>query len=542
MVGRKEATCIRRLDQYKHQGIVTFTRARRLIVMRLLLWLCAPLIAVPLAAQSPATPPPVDTAGAGRLIDQALNHSQVMQNLQHLGDMIGPRLSGSPAMRRANEWTAGQFKSYGLTARLEPYPFGVTWERGSASLRLLAPFARPITAHSWAWTEGTGGKALAGPVVMTDLSTPESLAVYRGKVKGAWVLTRAPYPIWNPDGPAMTAQDSLRLKEELKLRASPFADTSAAAVAARRQFQLDLPYILKSAGALGTLVDGSKEFGLMTMSGSPTRLSPLPNLVVSHEDYALLARLLGAGVTPRLEGRVDNHMGRSPVQQWNTVADLRGSGLLDQVVILGAHLDSWDLGTGVTDNGTGSMVVLEAARVVAQSGLKPKRTIRFILFSGEEQGLLGSRAYAEAHKAEADSIQAVLVLDNGTGAITGQALQGRKDLEGLWKQLLAPVAKLDADSVREADKSGTDHLSFLPYGVPGFNFDQLRRGYNHTHHSQVDTYEHAVPDDLKQAAAVMAVTAWELANLPELLPRGPKSPVVPVPTRPSPGLAFARSK
>jgi carboxypeptidase Q len=184
--------------------------------------------------------------------------------------------------------------------------------------------------------------------------------------------------------------------------------------------------------------------------------------------------------------------------------------------------------------------VLEAARALAQSGLKPKRTIRFILFSGEEQGLLGSRAYAEAHAGSADSIQAVLVLDNGTGAITGQALQGRKDLEGLWKELLAPVASLDADSVRDATKSGTDHLSFLPYGVPGFNFDQLSRGYNHTHHSQTDTYDKAVAGDLKQAAAVMAVTAYELANLPELLPRGPKTPVVPVPTKPSPGLAVRR--
>jgi carboxypeptidase Q len=508
--------------------------------MRLLPWLCALVTALPAAAQSPAIPPSVDTAGVGRLIDQALNHSEVMQNLQHLSDVIGPRLSGSPAMRRANEWTAGQFTSYGLTTRLESYPFGATWERGSTSLRLVAPFSRAITAYSWAWTEGTGGQTLSGPVVLTDLSTPESLAVYRGKVKGAWVLPRAPYPIWNPDGPPMTAADSLRLQNEIKFRASPFADTSTAAVAARRQFQLDLPYILKSAGALGTLVDGSKEFGLLTMSGSPNRLAPLPNLVTSHEDYALLARLLAAGVAPRLEGRVENRMGQSPVQQWNTVADLRGSGRPGQVVILGAHLDSWDLGTGVTDNGTGSMVVLEAARVLARSGLRPKRTIRFILFSGEEQGLLGSRAYAEAHAAESDSIQAVLVLDNGTGAITGQALQGRKELEGLWKQLLAPVASLGADSVRDASKTGTDHLSFLPYGVPGFNFDQLQRGYNHTHHSQVDTYDHAVPADLKQAAAVMAVTAYELANLPELLPRGPKSPVVPVPTKPSRGLAAGR--
>jgi carboxypeptidase Q len=492
-------------------------------------------IATTAAAQSP-----VDTAGVGRLLEQAMNRSEVMQNLQHLSDVIGPRLSGSPAMRRANEWTAERFKQYGLTAALEPYTFGVTWERGSATFRLLAPFTRAITAHSWAWTEGTGGKLLSGRVVLTDLSTPESLAVYRDKVKGAWVLTRPPFPTWNPDGPPMTAADSAKLEEQIELRRSLTADTSAAAVAARRQFQIDLPYMLKSAGALGTIIDGAKEHGLMTMSGSPTRVAPLPSVVISHEDYSMLARLIGAGVTPRLEGRVENGIGKTPVQQWNTVAEIKGSEKPGQVVILGAHLDSWDLGTGVTDNGTGSMVVLEAARAIAQSGLKPKRSIRFILFSGEEQGLLGSRAYAEAHQSRADSIQTVLVIDNGTGAITGQALQGRKDLEGLWKQLLAPVAKLDADSVRDANKNGTDHLSFLPYGVPGFNFDQISRGYNHTHHSQTDTFDKAVPGDLKQAAAVMAVTAYELANLPELLPRGPKNPVVPVPTKPSPGIAARR--
>ena len=501
--------------------------------MRLLVGLLALSLATPLTAQSPV----VDTTGIGRLLDQAMNRSQVMPNLRHLSDVIGPRLSGSLAMRRANDWTASRFKAYGLTVALEPYQFGVTWERGAASLRLTAPFQRAITAHSWAWTAGTNGKTVAGPVVLTDLSTPESLAVYRDKVQGAWVLPRAPYPVWNPDGPEMTAEDSARLQEYRELRASLTADTTPAAVTARRQFQVDLPYHLQSAGALGTLVDGSKEHALMTMSGSPNRQSPLPNLVISHEDYTLLSRLLSAGVTPRLEGRVENRMGEKPVQQWNTLAQIRGSTWPGQSVILGAHLDSWDLGTGVTDNGTGSMVVLEAARIIAQSGLKPKRSIRFILFSGEEQGLLGSKAYAEAHQKEADSIQAVLVLDNGTGAITGQALQGRNELKQLWQQLLAPVAMLDADSVREADKGGTDHLSFLPYGVPGFNFDQLPRGYDHTHHSQTDTYDHAVEGDLKQAAAVMAVTAFELANLPELLPRGPKSPVAPVPSKPSPGVA-----
>jgi hypothetical protein len=501
---------------------------KRLTCIALLLFAAAPL-----GAQTG-----VDTAGAGTIISQAMEHSEVMKNLEYLADMIGPRLTGSAAMRKANEWTAQRFRDYGLTANLEPWDFGVTWERGTVTARLLSPFSRAVTAQSWAWTAGTGGKPAAGPVVRVNVSSPESLAVYRPKMKGAWLLTSPPATIRNPDGPPMTAADSAAMRDRFRNRVRPAGDTSAAAVARRRQFQVDLPYLLKQAGALGRLTDGAKEQGLMTMSGSPYSVSPLPNLVLAHEDYAQLDRLIENGTTPRFEAAITNTLGTKSVQQWNTVAEIKGSEKPGEVVILGAHLDSWDLGTGTTDNGTGSMVVLEAARAIAQSGLKPKRTIRFILFSGEEEGLLGSTAYAAQHAATADSIQAVLVLDNGTGMITGQALQGRNQDEQLWKDLLAPVASLGATNVREGNKGGTDHLSFIPYGVPGWNFDQESRGYNHTHHSQVDTYDHAVPDDLRQASAVMAVTAYELANLPTLLPRGPKTEVRPRTVgKPSPGLA-----
>lgn len=490
-------------------------------------------IAAPLGAQTT-----VDTSGAGAIISQAMDHSEVMKNLEYLTDVIGPRLTGSAAMRRANDWTAERFKSYGLTAALEPWDFGVTWERGTVTARLLSPFQRNVTAQSWAWTAGNGGRPAAGPVVMVNVSSPESLAVYKAKVKGAWVMTSPPATIWNPDGPPMTAADSAAMRERFRARVRQPADTSPEAVARRRQFQVDLPYMLRQAGALGRLTDGAKEQALMTMSGSPYSVSPLPNLVIAHEDYAQFARLIENGVTPRFEAAITNTLGTKPVQQWNTVAEIRGSEKPGEVVILGAHLDSWDLGTGTTDNGTGSMVVLEAARAIAQSGLHPKRTIRFILFSGEEEGLLGSAAYAAQHAATADSMQAVLVLDNGTGMVTGQALQGRSQDSQLWTDLLAPVGSLGAKNVREANKGGTDHLSFIPYGVPGWNFDQEGRGYNHTHHSQVDTYDHAVPDDLKQASAVMAVTAYELANLPALLPRGPKTEVRPrTIAKPSPGLA-----
>ncbi|HEV2749006.1 MAG TPA: M20/M25/M40 family metallo-hydrolase [Gemmatimonadales bacterium] len=472
----------------------------------------------------------VDTAGAGALLDQTVNHSQVMENLQYLADVIGPRLTGSPAVRRANDWTLERFKSYGLDGHLEAWKFGGTWVRGPIRVRMVAPRAHDVTAASWAWAPGTGngGATRAGPVVRIDATTPDSFVAYRSRVKGAWVMTRAPAPVWNGDGPAMTAADSQRQREYFRNVFTPFRDADSLTRARMQQFANDVPFLLQRVGALGIVLDAGKEHGLLNMSGSPNRILPLPQIVVTHEDYAMFDRLLRSGTTPRLAVSVTNDFTRDSVPQWNTVAEISGSGHPGQVVIVGAHLDSWDLGTGTTDNGTGAMCVLEAARAIAQSGLKPRRTIRFVLFTGEEQGLIGSRKYAEAHAAEADSIQAVIVLDNGTGAITGQALQGRTDLDGLWHALLAPVSTLGADSVVNRNKGGTDHLSFLPYGIPGFNFNQLERGYNHTHHSQSDTYDMAIRADLTQASAVMAVSAYELANLSALIPRGERTAPMPI--------------
>jgi hypothetical protein len=258
------------------------------------------------------------------------------------------------------------------------------------------------------------------------------------------------------------------------------------------------------------------------MSGSPERIYPVPYVVVAHETYAQFHRLLAAGETVRIEANIANTMTADSVMVYNTVAEIRGTERPDEVVLLGAHLDSWDLGTGTTDNATGSIAVLEAARILKAAGVRPKRTIRFALFSGEEEGLYGSEQYAAAHAAELAKFQAVLVLDNGTGRITGMALQGRDELASAWRKMFAPLGELGPFRVRSGNKGGTDHLSFLPYGVPGFNYDQESRGYDHTHHSQVDTFDHAVISDLEQAATVMAATAYELANLPSLLPRNPR--------------------
>lgn len=469
----------------------------------------------------------VDTAGVGALMDEGMNRSEAMKNLQYLTDVIGPRLTGSPAARQANDWTARRFQDYGLATHLEQWNFGGTWTRGPMWARLVVPRTHDLVAASWAWSPGTGGKPVRGPVLRINASTPESLATSGARVRGAWVMLSPPSMVWNNDGPPMTAADSQRQRDFFRTMFGPPPGDSARR-AQLQQFQNDLPFILKNLGALGQLVDAGKEQDLLNMSGSPNRIYPLVRIVVSHEDYAMLDRLITSGSAPQVEASVSNAMTTDSVPQWNTVAEIPGTEHPGQVVILGAHLDSWDLGTGASDNGTGSIATLEAARIIARSGLKPKRTIRFILFTGEEQGLIGSRKYSEAHAAEADSIQAVIVLDNGVGAITGQALQGRPDLYGLWRSLLAPVRSLNADTVTDAMKGGTDHLPFLPYGVPGFNFNQITRGYNHTHHSQSDTWDKAIDWDLRQASTVMAVTALELANLNGMISRGPKRPVTPM--------------
>src|SRR6266545_57947 len=293
----------------------------------------------------------VDTSGVGALIDQGMNKSQVMKNLQYIADVIGPRLTGSAAVRAANDWTAKQFQSYGLDARLEQWNFGGSWERGPMWMRMVAPRSHEVVAASWAWAPGTGGggKPVTGPVVRVDASTPESLEAYRAKVKGAWVMLRGPANVFNNDGPAMTAADSQRQRAAFAaFQQAPVRDSAARA--RQQQFNNDQPFLLRNAGALGILLDAGKEQDLLNMSGSPNRVLPLPQVVVAHEEYAMFDRLLGLGVTPQLQASIQNTLNmKDSVPQWNTVAEIRGTEHPGQVVIVGAHLDSWDLGTGTTD-------------------------------------------------------------------------------------------------------------------------------------------------------------------------------------------------
>ncbi len=479
--------------------------------------LCAvALVGVALASCARPAPQPLpvrpaaDSTAIERIVREGLDHSHVAEDLEYLTDVIGPRLAGTPEFRRAAEWTRSRFAAYGAdSAWLETWRFGVGWLRGPISVTLLEPQHRPLIAYSWAWSPGTNGP-VAGDVVYADARTQSSWSRYAGRLRGAWVLLAPPAPVVNPDAPPLTRADSEQLAA---------ARARARITDEERQFMSMRNRLLAQEDIAGVIQDGAKEFDLLTMSGSPAAISPYPRIVIPNGDYGQLVRLAERGEHTRIEVNIQNAFGRDTLDQWNSVAEIRGGDRANEVVLLGAHLDSWDLGTGATDNGTGSIAVLEAMRILKASGVKPRRTVRFALFGGEEEGLWGSQAYAKQHAPELGRYQAVLVLDNGTGRITGMALQGYNELSELWQQLFRPVSELGPFTVRPGNKGGTDHLSFLPYGVPGFNFDQLTRGYNHTHHSQVDIYDHAVPGDIVQAATVMAATAYELANLPELLPR-----------------------
>lgn len=450
-----------------------------------------------------------------RMIDEGTRNSHAAADLEYLLDVIGPRLSGSPEVRRANDWTLQKFREYGADrAALEAWTFGVGWTRGPMTLRMLTPQKRELLGVSWAWSPGTNGP-LAGDVVFMDARTEtEFNERFKGKLGGKWVMMGLAYPNENPADPPVTHADSARL------------DSARAQLRARTTdesfFFANRTFLSAREHPAGLIRDGGKQFGLFTMSGSPAAISSLPQIVIGNDVYLQFARLAKRGVPVRIEADIRNSFTRDTLQQWNTVAELRGTEKPDEVVLLGAHLDSWDLATGGTDNGAGAIAVLEAARILKASGVKPKRTIRFVLFTGEEEGLFGSQAYAGDHEKELDKVQAVLVLDNGTGRITGMTLQGREELRDMWKSMLAPATSLGMLLVKSGNKTGTDHLAFLPYGVPAFNYDQATRGYNWTHHSQVDDFNAVVPSDVAQAATIMAVNAWQFADMPELLPRGKK--------------------
>lgn len=513
------------------------------------------------AEKDKATPPPAATdpvAVDKMVLTEVKANFSTMNNLQHLCDVIGPRLTGSAKLKKANEWTAEKMKEYGLTnVKLEPWEIPVGWERGTASMKLLEPNAgKELTVAAAAWTPGTKGK-IAGPVVYIDAKTKDDLAKYKGKLKGAIVLTRPPSNV-NPinnlnylgtsslttaepkkDEPKKDEPKKEEPKKDDVKKDEPKKDQPPAGgpgggrpgMMEMMAMQRALGDFLKTEGAAVTLRDSAKPHGLLVMTGSwPSEdrgagSEPLPGLFVTHEAYTMLYRLATTkdAAPPQVEVEISNKFIPGPITVYNTVGEITGSEKPDEFVVVGAHLDSWDLGTGATDNGTGSCTVLETARVLsalAKQGIRPKRTVRFVLFTGEEQGLFGSKQYVKKHEAEMSKTSVALVHDTGTGKVMGFGVNGRESIKKLLDNELVSLKEVDGwKGVSLKSLRGSDHQSFEGKGVPGFACDQDMDEYYLTHHTQSDTYDHAKEPNLIQGAQVMAVTALRIANLPELLPR-----------------------
>lgn len=500
------------------------------------------------------------------IINEIKNRSEIMKNLQYLSDVIGPRLTGSKNAERANNWTAEKMKEYGLeNVRLEAWEIPVGWERGKATMKIIEPDnGRTLTIASRAWTPGTNGK-VTGPVVIIKGRTKADLEKYKGKLKGAVVLQSPPAnvapvtdlrylgrgtPPPKKEEPKKDEPKKDEIKKEVieqpgelspefdaddtqppkKDEQPPKKDEPKGGFQPKGGFGADLTEFFKTEGVACTVTDSNKPHGLLSMTGSwPTDRAAgearVPSVFMVHEHYALLYRLASReDAVTMVETEIECKFVPGPITVYNTIGEVRGSEKPDEFVCVGAHLDSWDLGQGTTDNGTGSSIVLESARAIAamaKQGHGPKRTIRFCLYTGEEQGLVGSRRYVEKHKDEMAKHSAAIVHDTGTGKVQGFGMLGRENCKKILDQELQTLKELDGwqGLVSGGMSGGTDHASYNRVGVPGFACIQDMDEYRLTHHTQSDTFDKAKEPNLIQGAQVMAVTAMRIANLPELLPR-----------------------
>jgi carboxypeptidase Q len=458
-----------------------------------------------------------------QILGEIREHSELMTNLEYLSDRIGPRLTGSSRLKQANDWTAEMFRKYGLEdVHLESYTIPHAWIRGAAKARILLPTEHPLTIASAAWAPSTKGLVRAR-VIYFDSKKPEDYTKFQGKLRGAIVITQEPSSLSPPRQLDPNFMATARMQEPPPPVGQPeFPDPYDKYLEDEKK-QSD--FLVKQ-GVVAVLRDSGKPHGLLNMTDStfkPFTMGPLPTAFVTGEGYRMIFRLLKNGPV-EVELQITNSLSAKPVEVFNTVADLKGSEKPDEMVILGGHLDSWDLATGSTDDGTGSMAVLEAARALAKLHAKPKRTIRFALFSGEEQGLIGSKEYVKAHKDELSKISGVLIHDTGTGRVLTIGLHDDYPAREQVDKIIAPLGELKLLEPSMRRTYGEDSFSFAEVGVPGFWCVQSMAEYRLTHHSQSDTFDKIWKDDVNQGAQVLAAWAYNAANLPDLLPRRPFTP------------------
>lgn len=491
------------------------------------------LLATAATAQAQVAQERVDLSVIQRIRDEGLNHSQIEDLTGYLTDVIGPRVTGSPQMKTANQWTADKFRAWGLqNVVIEPWgEFGRGWERVNFAGRILTPYIQPLDAMPVAWTGSTKGTVIGNVVLFENVSDLAGLAKYRGQLKGAILLRQGP-PSPGPE----FAERMRRVPADSLLAPRPETapdaqrrpgGPNADAFRARMALMAAVDSFFRAEGVAAVLQPSAWQYSVLLVQGNNAARAanapiPVPTVVISLEQAGQIERNLKRGVPVKVELNVQNRFFNEDTKAYNTLAELTGSDKAEEYVMLGGHLDSWQGGTGATDNAAGSAVMMEAMRILKTLDLKPRRTIRVALWSGEEQGLLGSRGWVENHKELWSKISAYVNVDNGTGKLRGIWDQGNELAIPVFEQILWPFRDLGVVAVRHGNTGGTDHLSFAAQGIPGFNFIQDPIEYNfRTHHSNVDTYERLLIDDLKQAAVVVASTVYTLAMRDEMMPRKP---------------------
>jgi len=515
------------------------------------------LSAIPIA-WSQAPQEKVDLETITRIRYEGFHNSKVTELASGLMDSIGERLTGSPNMKRANDWTRDKLTELGLSnAHLEAWgPFGRGWANQYVNARMVSPDITPLIVYAKAWTPGTSG-VVTGKCIRANIEDKKDFDKYRGKLTSMIVIfgpDAEVKPIVESPYKRLGDDDLAKIGEyQIPGERPPFR---LAEMLRRRQFIKDLNQFFADEKVLAVIDHSRGTSGggtVFVQSGGsykPGETTTIPQLTMASEQWNRIARLLDQKKDVSVELNVTNSFYDDDPMQYDTIAEIPGTDKKDEVVMLGAHLDSWHAGTGATDNGAGSVVMMEAVRILKALDVKPRRTIRIGLWSGEEEGLLGSQGYVEQHfgsrppmddpnmkgmptllrreagpvtvKPEQAKISAYFNVDNGTGKIRGVYLQENEAVAPIFESWTKPFKDLGMTTLTMRNTGGTDHLSFDAVGIPGFQFIQDPIEYEtRTHHSNMDVYDRLQPDDLKQMAVIVASFVYETAMRDQMMPRKP---------------------
>jgi hypothetical protein len=492
------------------------------------------VLAAPLAAQWPASEK-LDLDAIYRIKEEGLQRSKVMEIESYLTDVYGPRLTGSPNIKEAADWTQKTMKEWGLAnVHVETWPFGRGWQNQRFVANALTPRTYPLIAYPKAWTPGTKGP-VSGAAVMAVITTEKDFDTFRGTLRGKFVLgtaMRDVAPQFEAPGHRYTDAELAELSKQPEARGGR---------GGRGNFGGDPAFTRKKAqfwideGVAAVLDISRGDGGTLFVQGGGSRdandpPSP-PQVVLAVEQYGRIARTLEKKIAVTLQMDIDNKFFDDDLNAFNIVGELPGTDKAGEVVMIGAHFDSWHTGTGATDNAAGSAIMIEAMRLLKVSGVKLRRTVRIGLWGGEEQGLLGSKAYVKEHfgdpatmqlKPEHEKLAGYFNVDNGTGLIRGVYLQGNEAVAPIFQQWMEPLKNLGMTTLTIRNTGGTDHLSYDAVGLPGFQFIQDEVEYtSRTHHSNMDVYERIQPNDMMRNAVIVASFVVNTANRDDKLPRKP---------------------